>query len=133
MAEAAIKTGEALSLAVAAALDRKALDLVTLDLSELGSITDYFLICHGRSNRQVQAIADRVLRVLKKAGVRPSHVEGHAAAEWVLLDYVDFVVHVFLEDRRKYYSLEKLWSDAPRLAIVPGPLPTEGDAPPAPF
>jgi hypothetical protein len=65
--------------------------------------------------------------VLKKAGCRPSHIEGYQAAEWVLLDYVDFVVHVFLDDRRKFYNLEKLWSDAPRVEVQATPLPPEED------
>lgn len=100
---------------VEAALEKKAERPVVLDLRELGSITDYFVVCHGRSTRQVQAIADHVEAVLKSAGVTPNHIEGYDAAEWILMDFVDFVVHVFLEETRNYYSLEKLWSDAPRL------------------
>ena len=119
--------------AVEAAIEKKAERPVVLDLRELGSITDYFIICHGRSTRQVQAIADRIEEVLKSAGVPPNHIEGYDAAEWILMDFVDFVVHVFLEETRNYYSLEKLWSDAPRLdpaapAGIPGPGPAGNPA-----
>lgn len=100
-----------------AALDKKAEDVQVLDLKELASITDYFVVCHGRSSRQVQAISDQVEETLKKAKVRPDHIEGYASGEWILMDYVDFVVHIFTEDKRGYYDLERLWSDAPRLAI----------------
>ena len=103
------------TLAVEAAHEKKAERPVILDLRELGSITDYFIVCHGRSARQVQAIADRIEEVLKEAGVPPNHIEGYDAAEWILMDFVDFVVHIFQEETRNYYSLEKLWSDAPRL------------------
>jgi ribosome-associated protein len=111
---------------VSAALDRKAEDPAVLDLRGYGSITDYFVICHGRSTRQVQAIADRVEEILKREGFRPAHIEGYAGGEWVLLDYVDFVLHVFVADRRAYYDLERLWSEAPRLEVPPVPLPEEG-------
>jgi ribosome-associated protein len=105
-----------LSLVVSAAQDKKAEDIRILDLTTLGSITDYFIVCSGHSSRQTQAIADRVQEVLKEAGVRPGHVEGYQAGEWILMDYVDFVVHIFTEEKRAYYSLEKLWSDAPRVS-----------------
>lgn len=104
-----------LSLVVSAALDKKAEDIRILDLTTLGSITDYFIVCSGHSSRQTQAIADRIREVLKEAGVRPGHVEGYTAGEWILMDYVDFVIHIFTEEKRAYYSLEKLWSDAPRV------------------
>lgn len=105
-----------------AALDRKAEGIALLDLSQLGSITDYFLLCHGRSSRQVQAIADRIEERLKEAaGVRPGHIEGYAKGEWILMDYVDFVVHIFSEERRNYYDLDRLWSDAPRVPIDSAP------------
>lgn len=100
---------------MSAALDKKAEDIQVLDLTTLGSITDYFVVCSGRSSRQTQAIADRIQEVLREAGVRPGHVEGYASGEWILMDYVDFVVHIFTEEKRAYYALEKLWSDAPRI------------------
>jgi ribosome-associated protein len=87
-----------------------------------GAFTDYFVLCSGTNPRQVQAIADEVELRLKKAGLRPTHVEGYTQAEWVLIDYVDFVVHVFSEKARKFYDLERLWKSARRLE--PGDLKT---------
>jgi ribosome-associated protein len=98
---------------VAAAEDRKALDLRILQLSGVSTFTDYFLICSGRNPRQVQAIADAVEEKLRAARVRPLHIEGYTNAQWVLLDYGDVVVHIFDEERRGFYGLERLWSDAP--------------------
>jgi len=106
---------------VDAALDKKAEDVAVLDLTDLGSITDYFIVCHGRSSRQAQAISDRVEEKLREAKVRPGHIEGYEAGEWILMDYVDFVVHVFTQDKREYYDLERLWSDAPRLELAAEP------------
>jgi ribosome-associated protein len=119
MAWRAQPINEILSVVVDAALDKKAEDLKVLDLTEMGSITDYFVVCHGRSSRQVQAICDNVEERLKKAKVRPGHIEGYATGEWVLMDYVDFVVHVFTQEKRNYYDLDRLWSDAPRLKVAP--------------
>ena len=99
--------------AVAAAEDRKALDLKVLHLQQVSDFTDYFLICSGSSERQVQAIADAVQEKLREERVRPLHVEGYNRAQWVLLDFGDFVVHVFQEEPRRFYSLERLWGDAP--------------------
>jgi len=107
--------------AAQAALDKKAEGLALLDLTEMGSITDYFLVCHGRSGRQVQAISDEIEFRLKHEDCRPGHIEGYAAGEWILLDYLDFVVHIFTEERRRFYDLEKLWSDAPRIRPPVGP------------
>ena len=98
---------------VAAAEDRKAQDLKVLQLGEVTSLTDYFLICSGASERQVQAIADAVLEKLRTAGVRPNHVEGYKNGRWILIDFGDFVVHIFKIETRSYYGLEKLWADAP--------------------
>jgi ribosome-associated protein len=96
------------------AAEEKLADKVTvLDLRGLASFTDYFLICHGRSKRQVQAIADQVMDSLRDEKQRPLSVEGYRLAEWILIDYGDFVVHVFSESRREFYGLERLWSDAP--------------------
>ncbi len=100
-----------------AALDKKAEDVAILDLKALTSFTDYFVVCHGLSGRQVQAISDRVEEKLKETRRRPAHIEGHAGGEWILMDYLDFVVHIFTEEKRKYYALERLWSDAPRVRL----------------
>lgn len=99
--------------AVSAALDRKAQDLRVLHLGRVTDFTDYFLICSGTSDRQVQAIADAVQERLRAEKVRPLHVEGYNRAQWVLLDYGDLVVHVFQEEPRRFYALERLWGDAP--------------------
>ncbi len=96
-----------------AARDRKALDLRVLQLEKVSDFTDYFLICSGSSDRQVQAIAQSVDARLRERKVRPLHSEGEREGNWVLLDYGDFVVHVFQEDLRAFYALERLWSDAP--------------------
>jgi ribosome-associated protein len=99
--------------AVSAADDRKAVDLKVLHLQEVTDFTDYFLLCSGTSERQVQAIADAVQERLREARVRPLHVEGYNRAQWVLIDYGDLVVHIFQEEPRRFYSLERLWGDAP--------------------
>ena len=99
--------------AVAAAEDRKAVDLKVLHLEKISDFTDYFLICSGTNERQVQAIADAVQERMREEHVRPLHVEGFNRAQWVLLDFGDFVVHVFQEEPRHFYSLERLWGDAP--------------------
>lgn len=98
---------------VAAAFDRKAEELRVLELGAVTHFTDYFVVCSGSSRRQVQAIADAVERSLRDQGVKPTHVEGYGTGQWVLLDYGDVVTHVFQEDRRLFYGLEKLWADAP--------------------
>src|SRR5213080_1062064 len=103
------------SEAISACLEKKAEGLSLLELEQgTGAFTDYFVICSGTNPRQVQAIADEVELRLKKAGLRPTHVEGYTQAEWVLIDYVDFVVHVFSEKARKFYDLERLWKSARR-------------------
>ena len=99
--------------AVAAADDRKAVDLRVLHLEKVSDFTDFFLICSGTSERQVQAIADAVQERMREGQVRPLHVEGFNRGQWVLLDYGDFVVHIFQEEPRRFYSLERLWGDAP--------------------
>lgn len=99
--------------AVAAALDLKAVDLRVLHLAEVTDFTDYFLILSGTSDRQVRAIAEAVEERLRPEGLKPLHVEGGRSAAWVLMDYGDFVVHIFDDERRRYYALERLWGDAP--------------------
>ncbi len=98
---------------LAAAENRKAQDLKVLRLADVSSFTDYFVICSGRSERQVQAIADAVLKRSRDNHYRPLHVEGYKPGSWILLDYGDFVVHIFCEETRAYYGLERLWADAP--------------------
>lgn len=99
--------------AVSAAEDRKAVELRVMYLEKVTDFTDYFVICSGASDRQVQAIADAVDGALRAEGVRPLHVEGYNRAHWVLLDYGDLVVHIFQDETRRFYGLERLWGDAP--------------------
>jgi ribosome-associated protein len=107
--------------AAAAAADKKAERIVVLDVSERLVITDHFLICSGNNERQVRTIAEEIERsLLERYGVKPYRREGEREARWVLLDYVDFVVHVFLAEERDYYSLERLWADAPSLPVDGG-------------
>jgi ribosome-associated protein len=102
--------------AITACQDKKAEELTVLELEKgTGAFTDYFVMCSGTNPRQIQAIADEVEMRLKKANLYPAHIEGYNQAEWILMDYVDFVVHVFAEKARKYYDLERLWKSAKRL------------------
>lgn len=103
--------------AIAAALDKKAEQLQLLDLRKGGAFTDFFLICNGTNIRQVQAIADGIEEALKKTGTRPALVEGYQKGDWVLLDYFDFIVHVFTPSTREFYALDRLWGDAERIEI----------------
>ncbi len=107
----------ALRLAAEAALSKKAEDLVALDLRELDGVADAFLICSASSEVQVKAVAEAVEGKLKTIGLDPWHVEGLAGRRWVLLDYVEFVVHVFHERTREYYLLERLWGDARKVEL----------------
>ncbi len=104
-----------LRYAIRAAQDHKALDMNVLDLQGVSSFTDYFVICTGTSTRHTQAISDAVVEELKKAGIRPAHVEGYAKAEWILIDCLNFVMHIFLESARQFYDLERLWKTAKRV------------------
>jgi ribosome-associated protein len=108
------KLPKAIQAVVDAARDKKATGIVVLDLKKAGAFTDYFVICSGANPRQVQAIADSVEESLKAQKQRPSLVEGHARAEWILLDYFDFVVHVFSRHARDFYGLDRLWGSAIR-------------------
>jgi ribosome-associated protein len=103
--------------AVRAAEDKKAVDLTVLDLRKAAGFTDYFLICSGSNQRQIRAIADSVMDALAADGVSPAHVEGYDRSEWVLLDYFDFVVHVFAPETRMFYGLERLWGNAERIEV----------------
>jgi ribosome-associated protein len=101
--------------AAEAVLDKKALELRVLYVKEVSDFADFFLICNGQSDRQVQAIARSVEERLAEAGIKPLHSEGIRQGKWVLLDYGDLIVHVFDEERREFYRLDRLWADAPRL------------------
>ena len=103
--------------AIAAMTDKKALDVVLLDLRQSGAFTDFFVVGSGRTRRQVQAIADAVDERLRSIGARPSHVEGYDHAEWILIDGFDLLVHVFTLETRQVYDLERLWGGAVRTAI----------------
>lgn len=104
---------------LAAAQDKKAEDVAILELDKnSGAFTDYFVVCSGSNPRQIEAIAEEIELRLKRGGLYPAHVEGYKQAEWVLLDYVDFVVHVFAEKARRYYDLERLWKSAKRITAA---------------
>jgi ribosome-associated protein len=113
-------TGE-VGKAVRAALDKKATDLVVLDLRGTPAFTDFFVLCSGHNPRQVKAIADAIEEALRAAKVRPAHIEGHDRAEWILMDFFSFVVHVFTPQTRAFYSLERLWGDAERIEVSDEP------------
>jgi ribosome-associated protein len=100
------------------ASDKKAIDIVELDLREVLGFTDYFIVCAGNTDRQTKAIADGIVEGMKKDhGIAPRRVEGLPEARWILLDYLDVVVHVFTPDAREFYRLEQLWGEAPRRAV----------------
>ena len=113
--------------AVEAAHDRKAADVVVLDLRPAHGFADYFLICSGQNPRQIKAIGDSVQEALSKRGLKPAHVEGYDRGGWILLDYFDFLVHVFTPDARAFYALERLWGNAKRIEI-PEPAPPGADS-----
>jgi len=104
--------------AVKAAADKKAGALVVLDLRKAQAFTDHFVICTGQNARQVKAIADAIEAALVADGLKPAHVEGYAQADWILLDYFTFVVHVFSPELRRFYDLERLWGSAERVDLA---------------
>ncbi len=106
-----------ISKAVRAALDKKASDVVVLDLRGTPAFTDFFVLCSGLNQRQVKAIADAVEEALRAAKIRPAHIEGYDRAEWVLMDFFSFIVHVFTPQTRDFYALERLWGDAERIEM----------------
>ena len=108
---------EELARAVELAGDRKGSDMLVLDLRGISDATDFFFLVSGTSDMHVRSIAEHILEELKKEGVRPSHVEGLRTGRWVLIDYIDFVVHVFHPSAREFYQLERLWGDAPAHAV----------------
>jgi len=103
--------------AVRAAQNRKAIDLDVLNLQGVCAFTDFFLVCSGTSTRHTQAICDGIIEDLKKSGLSPTHVEGYSQAEWILLDYLQFVVHIFSERARHFYDLTRLWKSASRETV----------------
>jgi ribosome-associated protein len=110
-------------LAARTAAEKQGRSVMVLDVRELIAITDYFVICSGTSDRQVKTLADEVVAALKARGVRPVRREGEVGAKWVLLDFVDFVVHVFNQEEREFYRLENLWRDAPIVRWEDGAAP----------
>jgi ribosome-associated protein len=113
------ETRQQVALAVGAVENKKGEDLAILEMDRnSGAFTDYFVVCTGTNPRQIQAISDEVQQRLSKEGVRPNSVEGYNQAEWVLLDYVDFVVHIFSAPARQFYDLERLWKSATKLTPV---------------
>ena len=107
---------------VRAALEKKASDVVVLDLRSTPAFTDHFVLCSGQNPRQVKAIADAIEEAMRAAKIRPSHIEGYDRAEWILMDFFSFIVHVFSPQTREFYSLERLWGDAERIEISDEPL-----------
>lgn len=105
------------SLAVKAALDKQAVDIAVLDLRQAAGFTDFFVICSGTNPRQIRAIADGIRDALAVQGVKPAHVEGYERSEWVLLDYFDFIVHIFGRETRTFYGLERLWGNAETVEV----------------
>jgi ribosome-associated protein len=121
MSDALLTPAEMVAAIADLAADRKALDVVALDLRGMIGYSDYFLICTGRTDRQTRAIHDAIHQGLKSAhGLLPRRVEGVTEARWILMDYLDVVVHVFTPDTREYYRLEQLWGEAPALAVGAG-------------
>jgi ribosome-associated protein len=114
--------------AVVAALAKKAVDVVLLDLRNTPAFTDFFVLCSGHNQRQVKAIADAIEEALKAEKIRPAHVEGYERAEWILMDYFSFIVHVFSPQTREFYSLERLWGDAERIDVSDEPTPSDKSA-----
>ena len=106
-----------IDVAIGAAEDKKAVDLIVLDLRKAAGFTDFFVIASGTNPRQVRAIADAVMESLAADGAKPAHVEGYDRSEWILIDYFDFIVHVFAPETRMFYGLERLWGNAERMEI----------------
>ena len=116
----AVRLPDQIARAVRAAEDKKATDLVILDLRRAAGFTDFFVICSGSNQRQIRAIADSVMAALADEDAKPAHVEGYDRSEWVLLDYFDFIVHIFAPETRLFYGLERLWGNAERMEIPAG-------------
>jgi ribosome-associated protein len=120
-----------LDLFIHAAQGKKAFDIVVMDLRDMNTITDYFIVCSGRSSRQVMAIAEHIQTEMRNNLIRPLGVEGSGSGHWILMDYGHVVIHVFYDPVRRFYNLEGLWSDVPRIQIAEPPVdmnePFEGD------
>ena len=114
----AAKLPAQVDLAIAAAEDKQAVNVVVLDLRKTAGFTDFFLIASGTNTRQVRAIADAVMDSLSAKGVKPAYVEGYDHSQWILLDYFDFIVHVFGPETRVFYDLERLWGNAERVEVT---------------
>ena len=112
-----LSTEEKTTLISQIVADKKAMDVVVLDMADASSITDYFVICSGGSQRQVQAIADAIGEQLKQAGITSLGVEGYREGHWILMDYGDVIVHVFSQETREFYDLERLWANAPKIDL----------------
>jgi len=112
-----LSTEEKTTLISQIVADKKAMDVVVLDMADASSITDYFVICGGGSQRQVQAIADAIDEQLKQAGITSLGVEGYREGHWILMDYGDVIVHVFSQETREFYDLERLWANAPKIDL----------------
>ncbi|MEW5806585.1 MAG: ribosome silencing factor [Acidobacteriota bacterium] len=106
-------------MAVDAAREKMAFDIIVLNLKNICNFTDYFLICHGTSTRQVQAISDSIDEKLSRNDFHCNHIEGKNLGHWILMDYIDFVVHIFMKEHREFYGLERLWGDAKRVPLPP--------------
>jgi ribosome-associated protein len=119
---------EEIAQSVRAALDKKAQDIVVLDLRNTPAFTDFFVLCSGANQRQVKAIADAVEETLRVTRLRPAHTEGYDRAEWVLMDFFTFIVHVFTPQTRAFYALERLWGDAERIDVSDEPPRVEKQA-----
>ena len=111
---------KSIEAAVRAADDKKAADIVVLDLRKAAGFTDYFVICSANNARQIRAISDAIIDALAEHGSKPAHVEGYDRSEWVLVDYFDFVVHIFTPETRMFYGLERLWGNAEHVPVAAG-------------
>ncbi len=117
----AAKLPKHIEMVIRAAEDKKALDITVLDLRNAHGFTDHFVICSGANSRQIRAIADGIIDAVAATGSKPAHLEGYDRSEWVLVDYFDFVVHVFSAETRAFYGLERLWGSAERTDVPPAP------------
>lgn len=113
--KASVASDEKVALCITLTEEKKAENILVLDLREISSVTDYFFVCHGTSDRHVKAIADHVLEMMKKGGYPALGVEGYPEARWILLDFGDLVIHIFYEEARRFYELERLWGHATQI------------------
>lgn len=117
-----LRLNKELQIVIESVQEKKGLEITVLDLKEIASFTDYFVLCNGESEPQIKSIYKNIDEKLSALGVRPDHVEGRAENGWVLMDYDDFVIHIFSPEKRTYYDLERLWADVPRLKVEEEPL-----------